>query len=200
MIPHTQWIKCVVACEREYSRQTLPPASSWRCLWRSSSSAAPALWEAQRQKKKSRQSTITHWDSLWSLSIMTAWVKLKESLIVLATTKTKTLDPSPTHTTKRLKMKRGKMRCWLSVRLKWGNEEVHWLLFLCLCIWYDDQSVDGHVDQQGSHGGVEDSAGQQLICQVDWEQVRLTGTRQPAQRHQPRCTHTLENYAARWGP
>lgn len=54
--PHT--IKnCVSACE--YSQQTLPPASSWRCLWQSSSSAAPALWEAQRQ------TTITRWDSHW---------------------------------------------------------------------------------------------------------------------------------------
>lgn len=88
----------------------------------------------------------------------------------------------------------------IECQIKWGKEEVHWLLFLCLCIWYDDQSVDGHVDQQGSHGGVEDSTGQQLICQVDWKQVRLTGTRQPAQRHQPKCTQTLENYAARWRP
>lgn len=39
------------------------------------------------------------------------------------------------------------------------NKMGDWLFFLCFCIWDDDQSVDGHVGQQGSNGRIEDSAG-----------------------------------------
>lgn len=133
---------CVVACECEYARQTLPPASSWQCLWLSSSFAAPALWEAQKHTKQT--STITHWGSLWRLSTM--WKSVKETLIVLTTPIAKmslfffffcstqgrelpfssctwsfTIKPFFIHTKRDVKMFYycGKVRCWLSVTLKW---------------------------------------------------------------------------------
>lgn len=58
--------------------------------------------------------------------------------------------------------------------------EMHSLFLLGSGVWDDDQLVDGQVDQQRSCCGVEDGAGQQLVRQVYGEQVRLTGTRQPA--------------------
>lgn len=61
-----------------------------------------------------------------------------------------------------------------------SDVRMHWLFFLRSGVWDDDQLVDSQVDQQRSRSGVEDSAGQQLVRQVYREQVRLTGTRQPA--------------------
>lgn len=58
-------------------------------------------------------------------------------------------------------------------------EDIYSLFFLCLCVRDNDQPVDGHVDQQRSHSGIEDGAGQQLISQMDWEQVCLICTCQP---------------------
>lgn len=72
-------------------------------------------------------------------------------------------------------------------RLKTGGEnEVHWLFLLCSGEWDNDQLVDGQVDQQRSRRGVEDGTGQQLVRQVYGEQVRLTGTRQPATHNHER--------------
>lgn len=58
-------------------------------------------------------------------------------------------------------------------------EDIYSLFLLCSCIWDNNQPVDGHIQQQRSHGGVEDSTGQQLISQMDWEQVGLICTCQP---------------------
>lgn len=57
---------------------------------------------------------------------------------------------------------------------------MHSLFLLRSGVWDDDQFVDGQVDEQRSCRGVEDGARQQLVRQVYGEQVRLTGTRQPA--------------------
>lgn len=40
--------------------------------------------------------------------------------------------------------------------------------------------MHGQVDDQRPHGGIEHSAGEQLIRQVDGEEVGLTGPVQPA--------------------
>ena len=54
------------------------------------------------------------------------------------------------------------------------------LLFLSPEVRSDDQPVHYQVDDQWPHGGIEDSAGEQLVCQVDGEEVGLTGPVQPA--------------------
>lgn len=53
------------------------------------------------------------------------------------------------------------------------------LLLLCPEVGLDDKPVHGEVEHQGSRGGVEDGAGQQLVSQVDGEEVGLTGSVQP---------------------
>lgn len=204
----------VFACK--YSQQTLPRASSWRCLWLSSSSAAPALWEAQSRHQQS-PTGIHCGGSLW-------WQCQcgRNTPVVLTTLLIKMLHFCPTwgcevafslmdnkfynqkYVKKKLQSWRRSSQDLANGKERWKVCDANWglkmysLFFLCLCVWNDDQSVDDHVDQQGSHGGIEDSTGQQLICEVDWKQVRLTGTWQPARKHQHKYKHRhLDNDAGR---
>lgn len=75
-------------------------------------------------------------------------------------------------------------RCWLRQR------KLYSLLLLSFCVWDYNQSVDGHVDQKRPHSGIEDRTRQQLVCQVDWKQVGLTSTCQPATKIYKNKTQT----------
>lgn len=48
------------------------------------------------------------------------------------------------------------------------------LLFLSPEVWFDDQTVHSKVDHERPHGGIEHSAGQKLIRQMNGEEVSLT--------------------------
>lgn len=49
------------------------------------------------------------------------------------------------------------------------------LLLLSPEVGFDDQAVQGEVQHERPHGGIEDGTGQQLVCQVNGEEVGLTG-------------------------
>lgn len=49
------------------------------------------------------------------------------------------------------------------------------LLLLSPEVGSDDQAVQGEVHHERPHGGIEHGTGQQLVCQVDGEEVGLTG-------------------------
>lgn len=49
------------------------------------------------------------------------------------------------------------------------------LLLLSPEVGFDDQAVQGEVQHERPHGGIEHGTGQQLVCQVNGEEVGLTG-------------------------
>lgn len=78
------------------------------------------------------------------------------------------------------------------------DSHVNSLLFLSPEVRSDDQPVHCQVDDQRPHGGVEHSAGEQLIRQVDGEEVGLTGPVQPARTQEQTPQHGSGLPGTRW--